>query len=343
MTVMNLGERIGLFAVLVGIAGGCSSMDPEDDTYAAIFGLGAAGGGGSSAGNAGSGGDEGSGETPLTELPAWSCLSAPPQSLMTAPRNNMARVQYRAAIGDFDTSQAIPDLSVQACITSACDPIPTCTSTNPAPTEQCAIVTAPAAGAQPIYNINLPYGFNGGLKLTREPDYAELNYFFGGPMVGAPEETPAELTNVVYGLAIPVLKLTARQRAYDEVGAGPVDITRGTLAVRTLTCDRPAAPIQGLRQGQRAAGVALEALGNDPAEDGAISWTISDLNQFTANRLVTDPRGVAGFLNALPVSMDVRAILPDDTTFGQATLRVRANVITLAELRPGLGPAGWGQ
>lgn len=333
---MNFGERLGLLALLASIASGCSSMAPEDDTYNSVVRQPLEP---SEGGSGGSGGGTGSGGAPLTDSPAWTCLDDVLMPL--AATRTPARIQYRAPIVDFDTSQAIPELSVQACITSDCAPLPACTSAAPAPTEQCAQVTAPAAGAPPVYTIDVPYGFDGGLKLTREPDYAELDYFFGGPLIGVPEETPEEVRTIVFGLAIPVLKKAARQRAYDEVGAGPVDETRGTLAVRTLNCARPPTAIPGIPQGQRASGVSLEALGADPGADGAISWTISDRNQFTANRLVTDPRGVAGFLNARPVVLDVQAELPDGTTFGLASLRVRPNVITLAELRPGLGI--WGQ
>jgi hypothetical protein len=332
---MNLGERIGLLALLLGIAGGCSSMDPEDDTYAAIYGLGAAGGGGGTGAQGGSAGDDSTGDIP----PGFDCLDANPSSLMVEPVRTPTRVLYRVPIVDFDSLTPIPDLSVEACFTSDCVALPRCTSVTPAPTERCAIVTPPAMGA--LYTIDLPYNFEGGLKLTKEPDYAEMDYFFGGPLVGSPDVAVADGGNAVFGLPIPVLLKSSRQRAYNEVGAGPVDNTRGTLAVRTLSCERTMTALAPLTQGTRAAGVSLEALGNDPTDDGAFAWTLSSLNQFTPSRLVTDARGVAGFLNAPPVSMEVRAVLPDETTFGAATLRVRADVITLAELRPGLGL--WGQ
>jgi hypothetical protein len=343
MTLINFGERIGLLALLVAIGGGCSSMAPEDDTYNTVVlveNLGGNAGGGGGSGNAGSGGGAGAGGAPAADLPiGFECLDDNPTTLMVETNRTPTRVLYRVAIVDFDALTPIPDLGVEACFTSDCVAIPRCTSETPAPTERCAIVTPPAMGA--LYTINLPYNFEGGLKLTKEPDYAEMDYFFGGPLVGSPDITVADGGNAVFGLPIPVLLKTSRQRAYDEVGAGQVDNTRGTLAVRTLSCDRAMTALAPLTQGTRAAGVALEALGNDPTEDGAFAWTLSSLNQFTGNRLVTDARGVAGFLNARPVSMEVRAVLPDETTFGGATLRVRADVITLAELRPGLGL--WGQ
>lgn len=332
---MNLGERLGLLAVLVGIAGGCSSMAPEDDTYNTLYGtLEPSGGSGGSGGTS-------SGDISLDAM-AWGCLDDVPTTLMVPrPTGTASRIQYRVPIVDFDTPAAIPGLNVQACTTSDCLPLAACATSTPMPTEQCAIVTPPAAGGAPVYTINLPWQFDGGLKLTKDPDYAEMDYFFGGPLVGSPDVALADGGDVVVGLGIPVLKTASRQRAYDEVGAGPVDTARGTLAVRTLNCTRSPTAAPPIGQGTRAAGVALQALGGDPSADGARAWTLSDRNQFTPNRLVTDPRGVAGFLNARPVVMDVQAELPDGSFYGLASLRVRANVITLAELRPGLGV--WGQ
>jgi hypothetical protein len=334
---------------MLSMIAACSDMNPDDDTYnVTILGLAPGGSGGDGQmGNAGSGGRAGTGGTEgdppggmsLLDTPAWSCLKPGAPSVMTPRTGAPARVTYRVLIVDFDSQTPIPGLIVQGCTTSNCDVYPECTTPTPGPTEACAIVKPPTGAT---YEIEFPYQFQGGLKLTKPGEYAEMDYFFGGPLVGLPEAGLDNGGNVVYGLGIPVLKTSTRLRAYNEVGAATVDADRGTLAVRTLNCLRqPAVPpaTPPPPQGQRAAGVALEALGMAP--EGALSWTLSNGNVFTKNRLVTDARGVAGFLQAPPEIVDVKAVLADGTEFGATSLRVRADVITLAELRPGLEV--WGQ
>ena len=58
---MNLGERFGLLAVLLATAGGCSGMDPEEDTYNTVIRNQTPGGSGSTPGNGGT--DQGLGGT----------------------------------------------------------------------------------------------------------------------------------------------------------------------------------------------------------------------------------------------------------------------------------------
>lgn len=348
MNLRNMGRAAGLLPLVLGVVA-CSDMDPGDDTFAIVYPeLAQAGRGGDDpVGNAGSSGSGGNGGTQgappdgmsLLDTDAWKCLKVDPRSMLTPRTGAPARVTYRVLIVDFDSQTPIPGLIVQGCTTSNCDAYPPCSTATPGPTEPCAIV-APPVGA--TYEINFPYQFQGGLKLTKPGEYAEMDYFFGGPLVGLPEAGLDDGGDVVVGLAIPVLKESTRLRAYNEVGAASVDPDRGTLAVRTLNCLRqpvmpPAMPVPP--QGQRAAGVALEALGMAP--EGALSWTLSNGNVFTKNRLVTDARGVAGFLQAPPEIVDVKAVLADGTEFGTTSLRVRADVITLAELRPGLEV--WGQ
>ncbi|HEY5955165.1 MAG TPA: hypothetical protein VIV60_01380, partial [Polyangiaceae bacterium] len=76
----------------------------------------------------------------------------------------------------------------------------------------------------------------------------------------------------------------------------------------------------------------------------AVAWTLSFSNRATPNKLETDTRGVAGFVNVLPGIVDVEGIAPvgpEGTPYGATTVPVRAGVITLFEIRPGLDR--WGQ
>jgi hypothetical protein len=333
---MNLGikGRVGIVASLLAAIWGCSDMAPEGDTYQTVYGrLNPTGG---------AGGDAQDGP-PLTDSPEWACLGKPyPMAARTA---NSSRIKYQVIIVDFDTNRPIPDLVVQACTTGDCAEYPACDpASTPTPTTQCATVTYPAAGAAPVFVIDLPYGFDGGLKLTADPaQYVEMDYFFGGPMIGLPELAPENGGATVVGLPIPVIKQTTRDRVYRDVRLPTVDKTRGVVAVRTLNCLRRAAnaPDTTPPQGQRAAGITLESVPDAP--DGAVAWTLSNLNIFTPNRLETDARGVAGLLNAPASALDVVAALPDGTRYGDTTTKVGADKIILLELRPGSGLGGWGQ
>ncbi len=339
---MNLGNmsRIGILSLVVATAGACSDMNPTDETFETVYGPLQAGGSGSMAGTGGTAAEP-SGS--LLDTAEWECIGTDARTML-APRGTATatRIQYRVPIVDFDTLTPVPGLIVQACVTSDCDAYTECEpGSTPGTTEPCAVVSPPPAGS-PVYTIDLPYNFVGGLKLTKPGEYAEMDYFFGGPMVGLPEAPPSEGGNIVVGQAIPVLKLRTRERAYREVGVASVDPTRGTLAVRTLNCLRqPATPPAGMTpppQGQRATGVSVTAVPDVPA--GSASWALSQGNVFSPNKLETDGRGVAGFLNAPPVITEVRAVI-DGTVYAGASIRVRADVITLAELRPGLDV--WGQ
>ena len=338
---MNVGERIGLLALLfaIAIAGGCSSMAPESDTYNSVIGTtdgeqttGGSGGTGTGAAGEGPGDD-----VPTIDLQAWACLDTG----ITMPPPMPRRIQYRVNIVDFDSQTTnpiiVPNLSVEVCTTASCDRVlPACEpGTMPTPTQQCSTITQ---GQLPfIYIIDLPYQLdNGGLKLTA-PGYAQMNYVFGGPMVGTPEGD-----STVVGLTIPLLTIEARERAYQQVGVDTVDPTRGTLAIRTLSCLRetPNAAAGTPPQGQRTPDITV-ATDSDAVDEAAEGWSLSNGNQFTPGSLVTDGRGVAGFLNAQPRSIRVRAVLANGEVAVESTLPVLPDVITLAELRPGLEQ--WGQ
>jgi hypothetical protein len=161
-----------------------------------------------------------------------------------------------------------------------------------------------------------------------------MQYVFGGPMKGPPEGG-----YVVRGLTIPLLKSSTRDTIYNDLGLpGSADPTRGVLAVRTLDCTRNATGPQG----QRAPGVSLRAKPKQP--EGSVAWTLSFSNRATPNKLETDARGVAGFVNVLPGTIDVEGVSPvgaHGTSYGATSLPVRAGVITLAEVRVGLDL--WGQ
>jgi hypothetical protein len=286
---------------------GCTPLESPSDTAADLYGT----------------GSQDAGETPdeSGESQAWSCLNQP----MTLNPQEPNRVKYVVAIVDFD-SQPPPNMptAVEGLTITVCGS-PSCVPPYTAPD---VVITNPVPGLPPfVYSIEFPYNFsNGYLRLTA-PNYATMEYIFGGPMVGPPQGG-----YVIQGLTIPLLKIETRDTIYHDLGLpGSADPNRGVLAVRTLDCGN-----------SRAAGVHLQATPAPPSAP-AVAWTLSFSNRATPNKLDTDERGVAGFVNVLPGTLDVEGIAPvgHGAPYGATTLPVHAGVITLGEIRPGLDL--WGQ
>jgi len=335
------------------LALGCSSLDPASDSAASLFGEGASAGSSSSpsptegattsdggsqgaapavTGGAGAeGGDDsvvpaaGAGGEPSQPVelgPEWACLMAPQKPVTQDP----ARVTYVVAIVDFDSQPYSPTpvsgLKIEVCGSPSCDP--------PA-SEPDVVIHNPLDGQPPfVYAIEFPFRFsNGSLRLTA-PGYAPMDYIFNGPMIGPPEGG-----YVVQGLTIPLLKATTRDTIYHDLGlAGDVDKTRGVLALRTLNC------LRDPKANARAPGVKLVSVPNPPKAP-SVAWTLSTSNRATPNRLETDSRGVAGFVNVLPLVYDLEGLSPVGISYGRTSIAVRPDVITLAEIRDGIGL--WGQ
>jgi hypothetical protein len=334
------------------LALGCSSLDPASDTAATLFGDGpvagastsqtsnqgatagigggadtvTGGGGGLGAvdGGAGDGADAGAGgaqDKPVIG-PEWACLLAPQKPITQEPQ----RVTYVVAIVDFDSQPYSPipvsGLKIDVCGSPSCDP--------PAAAPD-VVIHNPVQGQPPfVYAIEFPFRFsNGSLRLTA-PGYAPMDYIFNGPMIGPPEGG-----YVVQGLTIPLLKATTRDTIYHDLGiAGDVDKSRGVLALRTLNC------LRDPKANPRAPGVKLLSIPSAPKEP-SVAWTLSTSNRATPNRLETDGRGVAGFVNVLPLVYDLEGLSSVGIRYGRTSIAVRPEVITLAEIRDGIGL--WGQ
>jgi len=314
-----------LLPALSALVVACSSLDPASDTAAGLYGAempspaGAAGASGNGDNGDGAAGTQ-SEPNPLP--PEWACIDNPQKPVTQDP----GRVTYVIAIVDFDSQPYSPtpvkDLSVQVCGSPSCDP--------PA-SEPDVVVKNPVEGQPPfVYAIEFPFRFsNGSLRLTA-PNYSPMDYVFNGPMIGPPEGG-----YVVQGLTIPLLKASTRDTIYHDLGlSGDVDKSRGVLALRTLNCLRdPKAQV-------RAPGVKLQSVPVAPGPP-AVAWTLSTSNRATPNRLETDARGVAGFVNVLPLVYDVEGLSPVGKSYGRTSIAVRQGVITLAEIRDGIGL--WGQ
>jgi len=216
----------------------------------------------------------------------------------------------------------VPGLKIQVCGSPSCDP--------PA-TEPDVVIHNPLDGQPPfVYGIEFPFRFsNGSLRLTAS-GYAPMDYIFNGPMIGPPEGG-----YVVQGLTIPLLKASTRDTIYHDLGLpGDADLSRGVLALRTLNC------LRDPKANARAAGVKLQSVPVAP-QAPSVAWTLSTSNRATPNRLETDSRGVAGFVNVSPLVYDLQGLSPVGKTYGRTSIAVRPGVITLAEIRDGIGL--WGQ
>jgi hypothetical protein len=225
----------------------------------------------------------------------------------------------------------IPDLQVEVCSGSCELMLQQCNTETPAPTEQCYGLTKDSDRPF-MLRFDLPFNFSGATLRLSAPGYAQLDYMFGGPLIGSPEGDM-----IVSGLALPMLTEQTRAAFYADLGSSSVDPTRGMLAVRALNCRRAIAPLGGL-QGMRAAGVGIRATDPD-AVSGAVPFRLSGANLPTPNELETDPTGVAGYANVQPRVVDIVAETPGGEI--ATAIRVRPDVITVAELRPGLEL--WGQ
>ncbi|HTV24661.1 MAG TPA: hypothetical protein VMG12_38480 [Polyangiaceae bacterium] len=322
MNLMNMG-RFGLLPLLAG-AVACSDMDPGDDTFSTVYpNLAQAGRGGSEpVGNAGSGGSAGSdnsggsaNEPP--DLPTqWACLDEPAPTFQL-PTPPPATVNYIVPIADFLDIVPVPGLQVKLCRSVEC-------------ADGTALTLTQIDPMRPVlYLLQLPYNPNTlpYLQLSAE-GYVTMDYYFGGPIVGNPNPD----ATMFVGQIIPMLKVGVLDGLLSDVGApSPADPAKGVIAGRTLDCS-----------GQRAAGVYVESTQELPT--GAVPWSLSNNNVAFPGRVPTDARGVAGFANVPPGAFAVRGVVPVDgdegVEFGDHVMRVKAGVITLGEVRRGIGTFG---
>jgi hypothetical protein len=252
--------------------------------------------------------------------PEWSCLG---EQLLVA--REPARVRYELPVFDFDSQsnapRAVPGLEVQVCGSGSCEqPLSQCTPAAPTALEQCY---RSSVGERPFELVfDLPYGFSNATLRFTAPGYAELDYVLGGPMIGAPD---GEM--VIRGVPLPMFSETARSTVHADLGMSPVDPARGVLLGRVLNCE-----------GARAAGVKVEPMARD-AVPGAVAFRFESSLLAVPSPLETAAPGIAGFVNLLPGAIGIHAQTPGGEI--ATAVRVRPNVITIAELRPGLEL--WGQ
>jgi hypothetical protein len=269
-------------------------------------------------------------EPPVVVPEEWRCVAEP--TLTEAP--DPARVRYTVPIFDFNSKltspTAVRDLQVDVCSGSCEQTLQRCTTPEPSPDEQCYGVGEDVSPL--VLAFDLPFAFSNGILRFSAPGYVALDYVLGGPMMGSPE---GDMT--VRGLPLSLFSEQSRALLYGEVGVSTVDPTRGMLLVRALNCLRQTGPLGGF-EGTRAQDLGIEAM-NVEAVAGAVGFSLSSDYIATPGAIRTEATGVGGFASVAPGAIGVRAQTPGGEI--TTTVRTRPNVITLAELRPGLDV--WGQ
>lgn len=245
----------------------------------------------------------------------WGCLG---QDLVMAPREP-GRVQYTVPVVDFFTqpsaSSAVPGLEVKVCSDADCSSeLPICESDSQ---ESCYGLSIDGTEL----TFDFPFGFEGALRFAA-PNYVDLDYSLGGPMVGTRDGSLS-----VSGRAIAMLSVEDRQRFYGQLGR-PVDASRGTLMAHVARCD-----------GLPADSVNVTALQGDFA--GATAFTLADGSVPHLGPAPTDEIGAAGYVNVAPQIASVAGETATGETVASAPVRVRSGAIALVEVRAGISI--WGQ
>lgn len=244
------------------------------------------------------------GDTYNSEV-TWKCLGSP----AAVPTAAGDRVTYAVPVVDFDSQlyapTTVPGAQLLVCTSAACDVPFTDWQGGPG-----------ANGLPFLWALSFPAGASNITLRFTAPGYVPMDYALGGPMVQDAE-----------GVGIPLVKETTLASLQAQVGLGAVDPHRGTYAARVLDCGNT-----------RASDVNITAT---PVTADAVMFSLSNDNLATRATLETDERGVAGFFNLLPGTMDVTGLVGGKQVAEPVTVNVRPGVITLTEVRPSLGV--WGQ
>ena len=249
------------------------------------------------------------------------------------PADAPERVRYVVPVADAETITAVPELTIRVCGDAECSAeLPLC-DLGATP---CYGVAAPDATRPMILAFDFPYGFDGSLRFSA-PGYVELEYVLGGPIVGVVGREQ------VIGNAIAMVTEQSRASNYSILGLDAVDPERGVLALRVLDAaglrlaDAQVRPLTGNFDAPAVPFILLNI--------GYVMPTVFFLPTDSGPQRIdrkTDPRGVMGYANMAPGSVTVAGIGLDGEELARSgPLSIRPNVITLAELRGGLGE--WGQ
>lgn len=329
-------RALGL-ACLSGVVG-CTELDSESDDYCGLV-LG--------------GRDcpedappDGGNMTPSGPPGPFDCLpGGEPPFVPMSPAPPL--VNYIVGVVDAtnpDPNRSPTDLTIRACVAQNPECLPG--SEVPSIVTQ-TVPNAPGAAK----SILLPYGLNGYLVL-QAPGYLRTEYYFGGPMIGAPTPTnpagdsfelpvPPEAAPllmvppgtriqvpIVRGQPIAMVRDTEVDALFADLANGRQrDVNAGLIALRMLDCN-----------GERAAGVSLDMDANDLGNGFGFVVTANNIprpsNPSSPSGPTEGQQGGAGFANVPPGGYSPRGILEDGTVYGgEVGMRVRAGQFTNGEVR----------
>jgi hypothetical protein len=236
--------------------------------------------------------------------PAWTCLAETPTA--PAPIATRPPITYVVPIVDFANPPTRPDgLVITVCQLNDQE------CANPVPASVTAVPNQPPA----VVAITVPYGFEGYFRMTATA-YVPTEYIWGGPMLGTPDGS-----TTVQGIAIPMLRETTMDGLFNDL-LRTRDTTAGVLAIRTIGCDGKSAADVDVKMDEPARGFGYTLINNTPVASDPPS--------------PTDSRGVAGYANVSPGTASLRGYV-DDTNIGRTAFRVRANYLTVGEVRNDAG------
>jgi hypothetical protein len=290
---------------------GCTNLENGSDTYRSKLVPGAGGSSGSG-GTTSQGGSAGN-----VPDPRWVCLDSPPAA---TPMPKAPTVAYIAPIVDYANppnalttmTAAIAGLNVLVCSTTDYQCLHPISSAG-LDGGPMLVVADPMRPF--IYKIDLPFNADVFLRVNG-PDYLQLEYYFGGPIIGNQKGDPQ-----IVGDAIPPLTISAVNDFLSRGGKpSPHDIKKGILAARTVDCNA-----------QRAEGITVRRTGSDP---GSFAYTLQANVPLFEDNYPTDGRGVAGWANLEPGTFNVEGVLSDGRSYGNVLVQIRANQITLIDIRP---------
>jgi len=256
--------------------------------------------------------------------PHWACLTKTPEPfplVAPVPKN----VTFALPISDYRILPPVPvpNLIVKACQIQDYD----CN-------QAVGLVLSPMNSPVqlygttyqvPVYPIVMPYAVDSFIRITA-PNYLQTEYYLGGPLLGARDNTMMNGLPLVVALPVtPILAVDA-----DNL-AKAVQITRNPnaaiIAMRTLDClDQPAA---GVTLSLSVKGVPFTFLTGQP----------------TFSSEPTNGTGLAGFAN-IEVSNDsfinvtVEGTAPNGVTYGKVNVTIRGGQLTQGNIRPDIGLFG---
>lgn len=304
------GSITGLGALVLCTPLACTELDPLDDTCLNVDGQTC---------DPMQTRQVDSGSSPVVAGP-WDCLGSTRPRM--PPIQRPPGVAFVVPIVDFANPPTPPrDLRILVCQDNDFD----CTQPLPIPDMQ------PEGAPAYVHQLNLPFGFEGYLRLTAT-GYIQSEYYFLGPVIGGPNGE-----QVIYGDGIGLPRNDTIDNFFDQFGQGAArQAGTGLVGLRVYDCRNESAEAQQARtvnQLRRATGVRLELVNSE-----ARAWTLVGGRPAAPApgnpSLSTDDRGVAGFFNIQPMALIVQAIAPNGERYGQTNVTVRPDQLTQANIRP---------